>query len=169
MCKVKLFRPNVATLTLAACLLAGCTKTVITSESPDRSATVRVKEFCGISDCVVTVTVQKGWSTEKSIISRRDCIVNFAHVGWSPDASAAGIFVDNGYCSSIHEGYDLRSSSLVPFAPLAERVRQSIILEYGLRPVDLIPYNGDALKWAHYPGDGIAHPGPTAFRKKYQP
>jgi hypothetical protein len=160
---------RVVLLFLFALLQAGCSKTLITSRAPNQSAIIRVKEFCGFPDCVVNVTAQTGWWTEKTIAIRRDCIVNFAHVAWSPDSHVAAIFVDNGFCSSIHEGYDLRSSSLVPFTPLADLVRRSIISEYRVRPSELVPYGDDPLEWAHYPGDGIARPGVEAFRKKYGP
>ena len=95
--------------------------------------------------------------------------MNFAHVAWSPDSRVAAIFVDNGYCSSIHEGYNAKTSSIVPFEPLADQVRRSIINEYGVRPDDLVPYGGDPLEWAHYAGDGILRPGVEAFRRKYGP
>ena len=95
--------------------------------------------------------------------------MNFAHVSWSPDSRVAGIFVDNGYCSSIREAYDVRTASVVPFEPMADRVRHSIINEYGVSQKDLAAYGGDPLEWAHYPGDGIARPGVEAFRKKYGP
>src|SRR5580698_6486120 len=146
-------------LFLVLFLQVGCSKTLIKSLAPDRTATVRVKESCGFPDCVVNVTIQTGWWTEKRIANRTDCIVNFAHVTWSPDSRIAAIFVDNGYCSSIHEGYDVRTASLVPFTPMADQVRRSIIKEYGILPNELAPYGGDPLEWAHYPGDGIARPG----------
>lgn len=77
--------------------------------------------------------------------------------------------MDNGYCESIHEGYDLKTASLVPFAPLADQVRRSIIDEYRVRPSELVPYGGDPLQWAHYPGDGNPVPGVEAFRAKHAP
>ena len=155
-------------LPLVALVQMGCSsRTLITSRSPDKSATVRVKQFCVFPDCNVDVTIQTGCLTEKRIVSRRVCIINFAHVTWSPDSRVAAIFVDSSYCGSIREGYDVRTASLVPFSPLADQVRRSIINEYGVRPNDLAPYRGDPLEWAHYPGDGIARPGVEAFQKKY--
>lgn len=87
----------------------GCSKTLITSRAPDGSATVRVLEFCTLADCAVDVTLQLGWRGEHSIVKRSDCIVNFAHVAWSSDSRIAAIYVDNGFCSSIKEGYDVRT------------------------------------------------------------
>lgn len=156
-------------LALLVLLQAGCSKTLITSRAPDGSATIRVKERCLFPDCVVKVSVQTGWWTEKTIDERLDCIVNFAHVTWSPDSRIAAILVDNGACTSIHVGYDLRASSFVPFEPLANRMRQSIIKEYGVRPNDLESFGGDPLEWAHQPGDGSMRPGVDAFQKKYRP
>jgi hypothetical protein len=156
-------------LMLLGLLQLGCSKTLITSRAPNHSATVRVREFCTFPDCVVEVTVQTGWWAEKSLVNKSDCIVNFAHVAWTQDSRVAAIFVDNGSCASIHEGYDLKAASLVPFAPVADIVRRSIIAEYGVGPGDLAPYGDDVLEWAHYPGDGIARPGPHAFRDKYHP
>ena len=148
---------------------SACSKTLITSRAPNQSATVRVKEWYGFPDCVVTVTVQKGWWTEKEIANHGDCIINFAHVAWTPDSRFAAIFVANSYCSSIQQVYDLRTASLVPFKPLADLVRRSIIREYGIRPSELARYRGDSLEWAHYPGDGIPSPGVEAFREKHKP
>lgn len=150
-------------------LPVGCSKTLITSRAPNRSATVRVKEFCTFPDCVVSVTVQTGWWPEKTIDGRSRCMTTFAHVAWSPDSRLAAIFVDNSFCSSILESYDLRSSTLLPFLPLADQVRRSIIQEYRIRPADLTPYRGDALEWAHDPGRDESGPGIQAFRKKYRP
>lgn len=159
-------------LTVLAPLLileVGCAKTLITSRAPDRSATVRVTQFCGPPDCRVDIYVQRGWWDEKIVDTRYDCIVNFAHVAWSADSRVAAIFVDNGFCSGIREGYDLTKESLVPFEPLADLVRQSIVKEYGVHPSDLAPYGGDPLEWAHDSGDGIVRPGVEAFRRKYGP
>lgn len=150
-------------------VLVGCSKTLITSHAPNRSATVRVNETCFFPDCSVDVTSQTHWWTEQRIASRRDCIVNFAHVAWSSDSRVAAVFVDNGDCSSIHVGYDFRTRSVVPFEPLADLVRRSIVKEYSIRPEDLRPYGGDPLEWAHYAGDGKVKPGVEAFRKKYGP
>jgi hypothetical protein len=142
---------------------------LITSQSPDHAATIRVKEFCTFPDCLVTVTLQTGWFTERKIVERSDCFVYFAHVAWSPDSRTAAIFVDNIACSSIHEGYDIKIASVVPFTTVADLMRQSVVREYGVRTDDLAPFGGDPLEWAHYRGDGNVPPGVHAFREKYNP
>jgi hypothetical protein len=163
------FTISICLLSLLTLILAACSKTLITSRAPDQSATVRVKQICFFPDCLVNVTVQTGWWTERRIVERRDCIVNFAHVAWSPDSRVAAIFVDNGFCSSIRDAFDMKRQSIIPFEPFADYVRRSIIKEYGLNVNDLTPYRGDPLEWGHYPGDGNARPGIEAFRKKYGP
>lgn len=130
---------------------------------------MRVKEFCGFPDCVVGASVQTGWWSETTIETRYDYIVRFAHVAWSPDSRVAVIFVDDGFCCSMREGYDVTTGSFVPFEPLADLVRKSIVKEYGVRPSDLAPYRGDPLECAHDPGDGVARPGVEAFRWNYGP
>ena len=156
-------------LSLILLLQLGCSKTLITSRAPDHSAIIRVKEMCIFPDCLVSVTAQPGWWTEETIAHRSDCIVNFAHVAWTSDSRVAAIFVDNGYCSSIREAYDVKKPSVTPFDPFADLIRRSIVREYGIHPEDLAPYGGDPLEWAHYPGDGIPRPGVDAFRQKYEP
>src|SRR5690242_8551146 len=47
---------------LLGVLEVGCSKTLITSQSPDHAATIRVKEFCTFPDCLVAVTLQTGCS-----------------------------------------------------------------------------------------------------------
>jgi hypothetical protein len=56
------------------------------------------------------------------------------------------------------------SGSTVPFEPLADLVRKSLIAEYRLQPKDLKPYGGDPFEWGHDPGDGVSRPGPTHKR-----
>ena len=129
---------------------------------------MRVKELCTFPDCMVDVTLQTGWWQESALFRRNDCVVNFAHIAWSQDSRYAAIFVDNGFCSSIQVGYDLKSKASVPFPPFADLVRKSITSEYKLRSDDLAPYKGDPLEWAHYPGDGTLRPGMEAFRKKHR-
>ena len=162
-----------ARLVLGACPIVasvGCTKTLISSKAPNGSAVVQVKEFCSFPDCIVNVTVQTGWWKTTTIAQRSDCILEFAHVAWSSDSRIAGIYVDNSACSSIHEGYDVKAASRIPFSSVADLVRQSIIREYGVQPADLVPYDGDPLRWAHYPGsgDGGSYVAIEAFRKKYR-
>lgn len=164
-----LFGMSVLLLLLTALLQFGCTKTLVVSQAPNRSATARIKEFCTLPDCVVEVTLQTGWLTEKTIVQRSDCVVSFAHVAWSADSRFAAFFVDNLFCSSIHEGYDLKTSSATAFEPLSDLVRRSILEEYRISPEDLTRYGGDPLEWAHYPGDGVPRPGPQAFRQKHDP
>lgn len=85
-----------------ACLciiLAGCSKTLITSKSPNGSITVRVHETSFFPDCSVDVTARSGWFGYTTIAERSDCIVNFAHVAWSPDSRTAAIYVDDRLCS----------------------------------------------------------------------
>jgi hypothetical protein len=148
---------------------ASCSKTLIASRAPNHASTVRIKQLCFLPDCVVEVTLQKGLFDERIIAVRSDCIVNFAHIAWSPDSRLAAIFVDNSLCSNIQEVWDVSTSSTRPFAPMADRVRRSIVREYGLKPGDLEPYGGDPLEWARYPGDGSPRPGIEVFRKKYGP
>jgi hypothetical protein len=170
--KVSSFSPrNRIALVFYLCIsCGGCTRTLITAPAPNGSATVHVKELCGIADCLIDVTVQKHWwQEEKTVISQTDCVINFAHVAWSPDSRVAAIFVDTGYCHNIQEGYDTHTSSLVPFSPYADLVRGSIIREYGVKPDVLARYHDDPLKWAHYGGDGTGSEGMKAFREKYDP
>jgi hypothetical protein len=76
--------------------------------------------------------------------------------------------VENDLCRSIHDGYDLKTAALVPFAPLEDLVRQSIAKEYRVSQRDLAPFGGDPLEWARYARDRETQPGVEAFRKKYR-
>lgn len=62
-----------------------------------------------------------------------------------------------------------RTFDSVPFSSVEDLLRRSIVSEYGVKAVDLVPFGGDPLEWAHYPGDGTVRPGVEAFRKRYQP
>ena len=161
-----LFATSAVCLFSLGVLNAACSTTLIASRDPGGFGTVQIEEFCTFPDCVVDVAVHEPWRLEKVIAIRRDCIVNFAHVAWSPDSRFAAVYVGNSFCSSIREGYDFATHSVVPFDPLADVMRESIVKDYGLQPQDLANYGGDALRWAH-DDRGTYPPGTNAFRARY--
>lgn len=156
---------------LVLALSSGCiSHTVMTVPSPDGSAKAWIHESCGIPDCEVTVYLKSGWlGFAKTIARRSDCHINFAHIAWSADSRTVAVYSDHGWCQHIHEGYDVKRATTIPFAEVAGLVRKSIIREYQLTDADLLPYRGDALLWGSYAGDGNPGPGLSAFARRYRP
>lgn len=146
----------------------GCSKTLVSSRSPDGSSKIQINELCPGADCRVDVIASKGWLRGKTVAWRSDCFIYFAQVAWSPDSRLAGIYVGNAWCGDIREGYDLKTGSNVPFSTVAEMIRTAIVKDYGLKPTDLLPYHDDPLEWAHNPRDGSPRPAMELFHARFR-
>jgi hypothetical protein len=133
-------------------MLTGCAgiltwKTVYSSASPDRKASLRVEERACFADCALQIAVNRGWSSAR-IAQKTDCVVFFAHAAWS--GSVVAVFVDGVYCGQIRAAYDFASNRVIDFKAAEPWLREAIIRDYGVTAEELKANSGDVFKWATY-------------------
>ena len=157
---------------LAACLLflvlGGCSALVApmyTSAAPDGVRKVMVKESWCFADCAVDVVLAGKW-INRTIASKSDCLVEFAHAAWK--GTVVSVFVDGLWCGKIRVAYDTATGKPVDFASTEDWLRRDIVSAYKITPQELATKDGNVLAWVTYDGDGKARRATREFQARHR-
>ena len=141
--------------------------TTFSSESPDGLKEIHIQTRACFGDCVLRITAHEGKS-EQIVTERADCRFQIGHVTWV--GQVAMIHVPDGACADFHLAYDFETRRQVDAKPYESALRDDVQRTYSVTPQELLPCNGDVLKWMNTNEGCMAYQEPRAlseFRRRH--
>ena len=141
--------------------------TTFTSRSPDGVREIRVQSRACFGDCVVRITAHEG-QIEQIVAERADCWFEIGHVKWV--GQVAMIHVPDGICTDFHLAYDFETRRQVDPKPYETALRDDVQRTYSVAPQELLPCEGDVLKWMNPHEPCMTNQEPRAlneFRRRH--